>query len=82
MEMQALPGSQTEGAFHKSVTPGEALLSEVQGCEDNTELGGERDGSPGWKDSLSLGPQEVRRPPGRGDREAAGPEDSVMSDSL
>lgn len=51
MEMQELPGSQIEEAFYKSVTRGEALLSEVQGYEDNTELGGERsmqDGSPGW----------------------------------
>lgn len=49
--MQELPGSQIEEAFYKSVTRGEALLSEVQGYEDNTELGGERsmqDGSPGW----------------------------------
>lgn len=52
MEMQELPRSQTEEAFYKSGSPGEALLPEVQGYEDNTELLGERygsqDGSPGW----------------------------------
>lgn len=51
MEMQELPGPQIEEAFYQPVTRGEALLSEVQGYEDNAELGGERsmqDGSPGW----------------------------------
>ena len=36
---------------------------------------GQVPGKLGAQDSLSLGPQEVQRPPGRGDREAAGPED-------
>ena len=52
-ESWTVKGSQTEGAFHKSVTPGEALLSEVQGCEGNTELGGERYGSPGRKSRMA-----------------------------
>ena len=62
MEMQELPRSQTEEAFYKSGSPGEALLPEVQGYEDNTELLGERygsqDGSPGCfleEERLSLG---------------------------
>ena len=36
---------------------------------------GQVPGKLGAQDSLRLGPQEVQRPPGRGDREAAGPED-------
>ena len=36
---------------------------------------GQVPGKLGAQDSLRLGPQEVQRPPGRGGREAAGPED-------